>query len=129
LEAVFDDLKLEIGQHFSAELIPEQNLAAANELLVDPQTVFVRADFGARAWWTGLQAHANRSLKNIGAKRATVYIEFDAQVAGIADPGYLIAGIEDHYFGEDTNQNGTFSHAQSLQSNCGKLKVSQGSGR
>ena len=112
-----------------AELIAEQDFAAANELFIDPQTILVSADFGAGAWWTGLQAHANRSLKYIGAKRATVYIEFDAQIASIADPGYLIAGIEDHYFGEDTNENGTFGHAQSLQSNCRNWEVSQGSGR
>jgi hypothetical protein len=113
---------------FPAELIPEQNLATANELLVDPQAVFVRTDFGAGPWWTGLQAHANRSLKNIGAKRATVYIEFDAQIAGIANPSDLIAGIQNHDFGENTNENGTFSHAQSLQSNGRNWKVCQGSG-
>jgi hypothetical protein len=46
-------------------LIAQQDFAAANELLVDPQAIFIRAGFGAGAWWTGLQAHANRSLKNM----------------------------------------------------------------
>jgi len=63
-----------------------------------------------------LQAHAGGSLKNIGGERAAVDVEFDAQIAGIANPGDLIAGIEDHYFGKYTNENGAFGHVESLQS-------------
>src|SRR5258707_794425 len=96
-------------------LIPEQNLAAAHQLFVDPQAILIRTDFGAGARRAGLQAHADWCLKNIGAKRAAVDVEFDAQIAGIADPGDLIAGIEDYYFGENTNENGAFGHGESLQ--------------
>ena len=76
-----------------------------------------------------MQAHADRSLKDVGAKRAAVDVEFDAQIAGITDPGDLIAGIEDYYFGKNTNENWAFSHAESLQLSveswkfCGRVMV------
>ena len=63
-----------------------------------------------------MQTHSDRRLKDIGAKWATVDVEFDAQIAGIADPGNLISRIENHYFGENTNENWAFGHAESLQS-------------
>ena len=107
-------LKLEIGESFAA-LIPEQNLATADELFIDPQPILIRAGFRAGAPRAGLQAHADRSLKDVGAKRAPVHVEFDAQVASVANPGNLVAGIEYDDFGENTNQNRAFSHAQSLQ--------------
>jgi len=62
-----------------------------------------------------LQTHSNGRLKDIGAKRAAVDVEFDAQIAGFTDPGDLIARIENYDFGENTNENRAFSHAESLQ--------------
>jgi len=84
-------------------LITQQDFAAAHQLFVDPQAVLIGADFRAGTWWPGLQTHSHRSLKHIGAKRAAVDVEFDTQVTGIANPGDLISGIEDHYFRENTN--------------------------
>ena len=96
--------------------VKEFDFAAAHELVVDPQAVLVAAGFGAGAWRAGLQAHAGGSLENIGGKRATVPVELDAQITSVADPGDLIAGIEDDYFREYTNENGAFGHVESLQS-------------
>src|ERR1700693_2234709 len=93
---------------WAGRLAAEFDFAAAHELVVDPQAVLVAAGFGAGAWRAGLQAHAGGSVENIGGKRATVHVELDAQITSVADPGDLIAGIEDDYFGEYTNENGAF---------------------
>ena len=98
------------------KLAAEFDFAAANQLIVDPQAVLVPAGLGAGARRAGLQAHARGSLENIGGERAAVDVEFDAQIAGVADPGDLIARIEDNNFGEYTDKNRAFSHAESLQS-------------
>ena len=70
-------LKLEIGESFAA-LIPEQNLATADELFIDPQPILIRAGFRGGAPRAGLQPHADGSLKDVGAKRAAVHVEFHA---------------------------------------------------
>ena len=62
-----------------------------------------------------MQAHADRGLKDVGAEWAAVHVEFHAQIAGVTDPGDLIAGIENYGFGENTNENWAFSHLESLQ--------------
>lgn len=100
---------------WAGRLAAEFDFAAAHELIVDPQAVLVAAGLGAGTWRAGLQAHAGGSLENIGGKRAAVHVEFDAQIAGVADPGDLIAGIEDHHFWKYTNENGAFGHVESLQ--------------
>lgn len=100
----------------AGRLTAEFDFAAAHQLIVDPQAVLVAASFGAGAWRAGLQAHASRSLENVGGERAAVDVELDTQIAGVANPGDLIAGIEDDYFGEYTNENGAFGHVQSLPS-------------
>jgi len=97
------------------KLAAEFDFAAAYQLIVDPQAVLVAARLGAGAWRAGLQAHAGGSLENIGGERAAVDVEFDAQIAGVANPCDLIAGIEDHNFWENTDENGAFGHVQSLQ--------------
>ena len=97
------------------DLVAKQDFATANELFIDPQPIFIGAGFGAGAGRTGLQAHSNRGLKYIRTKRATVYVEFDAQIAGIANPGYLITRVENYGFRKNTNENGAFGHGESLQ--------------
>ncbi len=95
-----------------ARLVAKLHFAAADQLIVNPQAVLVGAGFGAGAWRAGLQAHARGSLENIRGERATVHVEFDAQIAGVADPGDLISGIENYNFWKYTNENGTFGHVQ-----------------
>jgi len=95
-------------------LFAEEDFAAAYELFVDPDAVFVADRFGADAGGAGEEAHARRGLKNIGAERAAVDIEFDAEIAGFAVPGNLVAGVEDNGFRENTYQNRAVSHGQSL---------------
>lgn len=111
------------NRHCVAELFAEENFAAAYELVVDPQAVLEGAGFGAGARRAGLQAHASRRLKNIGGKRAAIDVEFDAQVAGVADPGDLITGIKDHDFGENSHENWAFGHGESLQATAQSAKV------
>jgi hypothetical protein len=65
----------------------------ANELIIEPETIFVSGSFEADARRAAQKAHAGWSLKNIGRKGATVDVEFDAKIARIGDPGNLISGI------------------------------------
>jgi hypothetical protein len=67
--------------------------------------------------------HARGSLENIGGEGAAIDVELNAEIAGVADPGDLIAGIEDNDFGEYTNKNGAFGHAEEFTVNGRKLKV------
>ena len=97
------------------ELFAQLDLAAADELVINPDAIFVVGRFAAGAGRASEQAHSRRGLKNIGAERATVDVEFDAEIASFAKPGNLIAGIEDDGFRENSNQNGAISHAESLQ--------------
>lgn len=96
-------------------LVAELDFAAANQLIINPQAILVGTGLGAGARRTGMQVHARGSLENIGGERAAVDVELDAEIAGVADPGDLIAGIEDHYFRKYTNEDGAFGHAESLQ--------------
>ena len=96
-------------------LVAEENFAATDELVVDPGAVFVAGGFRTRARGTSLQAHSGRRLENVRAERAAVHVEFDAKIAGIAEPGNLVAGIEHDGFGEDPDENGAVSHGESLQ--------------
>ena len=96
-------------------LFAQQDFAAADELVINPDAIFVVGWFAAGAGRASEQAHSRRGLKNIGAERATVDVEFDAEIARFAKPGNLIAGIEDDGFRENSNQNGAISHAESLQ--------------
>ena len=95
-------------------LIAQKNFAAADELVVNPDAVLVSSGFRAGAGGAGEQAHSGRCLEHVGAERAAIDVELDAHVARFAQPGHLVAGIEDDGFGENSNQNGAVSHAQSL---------------
>jgi hypothetical protein len=96
-------------------LVAEENFAATDELVIDPDAVFVADGFRTGARGTSLQAHSGRCLENVRAERAAVRVEFDAKIAGIAEPGNLVAGIEHDGFGEDPDENGAVSHGESLQ--------------
>jgi len=96
-------------------LVSEENLTAADELVVDPDAVFVADGFRTGARGTSLQAHSGRGLEHVRAEWAAVDVEFDAKIASIAEPGNLVAGIEHDGFGEDPDENGAVSHGESLQ--------------
>lgn len=82
----------------------------SDELIVQPQLVFVGGRFAAGAGRAAEQAHAGGRLKNIGRKGTTVYIKFDAQIAGVGDPGDLVAVVEHHGLRDETNEYGAFRH-------------------
>jgi len=96
-------------------LVAEEDFAAADELVVDPDAVFVADGFRTGARGTSLQAHSGRGLEHVRAEWAAVDVEFDAKIASIAEPGNLVAGIEHDGFGEDPDENGAVSHGESLQ--------------
>ena len=81
-----------------------------HELIVQPQAVFVGGRFASGAGRAAEQAHASRRLKNVRRKRTPVYIEFDAQIAGIGDPRYLVAFIDHDDLRDESNKYGAFSH-------------------
>ena len=97
-------------QGHSWKLFAEEDFAAANELVVDPDAVFVADGLGTRPSGAGLKTHSRWRLKNIGTEGTAVDIEFDAQVAGIAEPGNLVAGLKNNDFGENTDEDRTVSH-------------------
>src|SRR5258708_1256058 len=79
----------------SAELFsPENHFALAHELVVEPQAVLVRRRFASGTWRAAEQPHAGGRLKNVGRKRTAVHIEFDAQIARVGNPRYLVAFID-----------------------------------
>ena len=96
-------------------LVAEEDFAAADELVVDPDAVFVADGFRTEARGASLQTHSGRRLENVRAERAAVHVEFDAKIASIAEPGNLVAGIEHDGFREDPDENGAVSHGESLQ--------------
>lgn len=100
----------------SANLILERlffaqdDFALPHELVVQPQSVFVRGRFASGTRRATEQPHAGRSLKNVGRKRTSVHIEFDAQIARVRDPGYLVAYIDHDDLRDESNEYGAFSH-------------------
>jgi hypothetical protein len=52
-------------------------------------------------------------LKDIGGKRAAVDIEFDAKIAGVGDPGDLVAGVENDDLRYKSNEYGALCHCSS----------------
>jgi hypothetical protein len=106
-------------------LVAEEDFAAADELVVDPDAVFVADGFGAGARGTSLQAHSGRRLENVRAEWTAVHVELDAKIASIAEPGNLVAGIEHDGFGEDPDENGAVSHGESLQSTVKSSKFAR----
>jgi len=94
--------------------IAEKHFASTDKLVVDPDAILVADGFRT---WTGRarkQAHARGRLKHIGAEGAAVAVEFDAQIAGFAEPGNLVAGVQNNRFRENSHQNRTVSHGESL---------------
>jgi hypothetical protein len=82
----------------------------ADELIVQPQLVFVGGRFAAGAGRAAEQAHPRGRLKNVGRKGTAVHIKFDAQIAGVGDPGDLIAVVEHDRLRYETNEYGAFRH-------------------
>ena len=82
----------------------------ADELVVEPQLVFVGGRFAAGAGRAAEQAHAGGRLKNVGRKGTAVHIKFDAQIAGVGDPGDLVAVVENDGLRDETNEYGAFRH-------------------
>src|SRR5260370_31892769 len=99
------------GVVLSAELFfPENHFALAHELVVEAQTILVGGRFAPGARRAAEQPHAGGRLKNVGRKRTAVHIEFDAQIARVGDPGYLVAFIDHHDLRNKSNEYGAFSH-------------------
>ncbi len=82
----------------------------ADELIVQPQAVLVRGRLASRARRAAEQPHAGRRLKNVRRKRTPVHIKFDAQIARVGDPGYLVAFLDDDDLRDESNEYGAFSH-------------------
>ena len=82
----------------------------ADELVVEPQLVFVGGRFAARARGTAEQAHPRGRLKNVRRKGTAVHIKFDAQIAGVGDPGDLVAVVEHDGLRDESNEYRAFRH-------------------
>src|SRR6266403_497477 len=95
---------------FRSLFLAQDHFAVSDELIVQPQLVFVGRRFAAGARRAAEQAHASGSLKNGGRKGTAVHIKFDAQIAGVGDPGDLVAVVEHHGLRDKTNEYGAFRH-------------------
>jgi len=95
---------------FSCSLFAQNDFALAHELVVQPQAVLIRGRFASGARRAAKQPHAGGRLKNVGRKRTAVYIEFDAQIARVGDPGYLVAFVNHDDLRDESNEYGAFSH-------------------
>jgi hypothetical protein len=95
---------------FSRSLFAQNDFALADELVVQPQAVLICGRFASGARRAAKQPHAGGRLKNVGRKRTAVHIEFDAQIARVGDPGYLVAFINHDDLRDESNEYGTFSH-------------------
>lgn len=95
---------------YSGLFVADDDFALADELVVEPKAVLVGRSLGARARRAAEQADAGGNLKYVGRKRTTVDVKFDAKVAGIGNPGDLIAGIENDDLRNESNEYGAFGH-------------------
>jgi hypothetical protein len=106
----------------------EDDFTLADELIVEPQAVFVGGTFEAGAWRAAEEADARGRLKNIGRERAAIDVEFDAKIAGVGHPGNLIAGIENDNLGDKSNEYGSLSHffcdCETVAANSPREKIS-----
>ena len=82
----------------------------AHELVVQPQAVLIRGRFASGAGRTAEQPHAGGRLKNVRRERTPVHIKFDAQIARVGDPGYLVAFLDHDDLRDESNEYGAFSH-------------------
>ena len=82
----------------------------AHELVVQPQAVLVCGRFASGARRAAEQPHAGRRLKNVRRKRTPVHIEFNAQIARVGNPGYLVSFIDHDDLRDESNKYGAFSH-------------------
>ncbi len=88
----------------------EDDFAVADELVVEPQAIFEGGSFDAGAGGSAQEAHACGGLKYVGREGAAVDVEYHAQVAGVGNPGNLVAVVEDDGLGDHADEYGPFSH-------------------
>src|ERR1700756_3805993 len=91
-------------------LFAEYDFSLADELVVQPEAVFVCGPFTSGARRAAEQAHSGRCLKNIRRKRAPVHIEFNAQIARVGNPRHLVTFINDDHLWNESNEYGALSH-------------------
>jgi len=90
--------------------VPEDDFALADELVVEPEAIFVGGGFRAWPRRAAEQTNAGGRLEDVRGKRAAVHVEFDAQIAGVGEPGDLVAGIEYDDLRNESNEYGAFGH-------------------
>jgi len=89
----------------------EKDFAVGDDLFVDREAVFVGAGREAGAESAAHETDSGRGLEDIGRKRRALGIELDFDVAGVGKPDDLLAGIEREHFGENSDEDKFFRHA------------------
>ncbi len=89
-----------------------------HDLLVEPEAVFEGAGFDPGARRPTEKTHTGGCLENVGGERAAVDVEFDAKIAGVGDPGDLVAVIEHHGLRNKSNEYGAFGHFSVCPHRC-----------
>jgi hypothetical protein len=103
--------------------VAQNDFAATDHLVVQPQPVFICARFGSYGGRSAQQAHACGGLENIGSEGAAVNVEFHAEIARIGEPTNLIAGVENHDLWNQSYQHRAFCHARSGSFFCACLRT------
>lgn len=88
----------------------QDHFAVADELVVEPQPVLICGCFAAGTWRTAQEPHAGGRLKHVRGKGTAIRVEFDAQVAGIGDPGNLVAFVQHHNLRNKSNEYRALGH-------------------
>ncbi len=97
-------------------LLPAQyDFALHDHLFVEPEFVFVAAGLQSGANRAAQKSHAGRRLKDVGTERAAIDVEFDLEIAGVGDPGDLVAGFKHDCLWDKSYQDWAFRHFSSLK--------------
>ena len=91
-------------------LLPQNDFAMADRLIVHPQAILVGAGVRARARRSALQLASWRRLKDIGLERAPIGIELNLQICCVRKPHDLIGRTNHDNFGNHTYQNQFLRH-------------------
>ena len=94
----------------SRSLISQNHFTLPDDLLIQPEPVFVGAGFSSRPGRSAQQPHPRRGLKHVRTEWAAIWVKLHAQISGVGDPRDLLAGIEYYRLRNHSNQYGAFSH-------------------
>ena len=83
----------------------------AHNVIIQGESVLVRARRDAGARRAAHQPHPRRRLKNVRGKRAALRVEFHAKIPALGEPDDLISGLDEDDLGQHSHKDKLFSHS------------------